>query len=64
MAAKGVTPGVGRRKLIKREIGRQNRIVLPPEVMKFLDVDQGDLVEFQIRDDEVVLYKLDLVRRN
>lgn len=41
-----------------RSIDPQNRVVLPPEVMRALNVDAGDYVTFEVSGHEVRLIKV------
>lgn len=40
-----------------REIDNRNRITLPPEIIKLLDLKPGDEVYFKIKDNKIIVGK-------
>ena len=40
-----------------RQIDNRNRITLPPELLKLLDIKPGDEVFFKVRDDKIIMGK-------
>ena len=40
-----------------REIDNRNRITLPPEILKLLDLKPGDEVYFKIKDNKIIVGK-------
>jgi len=40
-----------------RQIDNRNRITLPPEILKLLDLKPGDEVYFKIKDNKIIMGK-------
>jgi len=48
--------------LIPRKVDPNGRVVLPPEVLKILDVKVGDYIGYELARDRVVLHKVRIER--
>lgn len=43
--------------IIKREIGEKGQVVIPKDIRKYLGLDIGVNIIFEVRDDEIILKK-------
>lgn len=48
--------------LIPRKVDPNSRVVLPPEVLKALDVKVGDYIGYEVHEGRVVMHKVRIER--
>lgn len=46
-----------------RAIGRRNQVTLPPELLKRLKIKPGDLVDFEPRDEGILIKPVEIVKK-
>lgn len=51
-------------KKIYKILDSQGRVVLPRELRDEVDIQKGDIIEFSVRDNAIIVEKLDVVKLN
>lgn len=51
-------------KKIYKILDLQGRVVLPRELREEVDIQKGDIIEFSVRDNAIIVEKLDVVKLN
>ena len=48
--------------IIEREIGQKGQVVIPKDIRKFLGLNRGQKVVFEVKEDKIILKKQDPVK--
>lgn len=51
-------------KKIYKILDSQGRVVLPRELREEVDIQKGDIIEFSVRDNAIIVEKLDVIKLN
>lgn len=49
-------------KKIYKILDSQGRVVLPRELREEVDIQKGDIIEFSVRDNAIIVEKLDVIK--
>lgn len=52
------------KKKIYKILDSQGRVVLPRELREEVDIKKGDIIEFSVRDNAIIVEKLDVIKLN